>query len=271
MIPDMTSLSATNASFPVMIPAPWGGVHPHLVFDVLSYTLGFWLYRVLRKRAAGRGLASNPGVTSVAGLWLLAGAVFGAAVGAKLLAWVEHPHVYFDAMAAGQLHAWLGGKTIVGGLLGGWAGVELAKWHVGLRRSTGDLFVFPLILGTAIGRVGCFLTGLADMTYGTPTDLPWAVDFGDGVPRHPTQLYEIAFVLLLGAALLLYVRRRGLNLNGTLFRLYLGGYLAWRFAVEFFKPSPKNYAGLSAIQWASLAGVVICASGLFRRRRKEPA
>ena len=270
MIPDMTGLSATNASFPVMIPAPWGGVHPHLVFDVLSYTLGFWLYRVLRKRAAGRGLASNPGVTSVAGLWLLAGAVFGAAVGAKLLAWAEHPHVYFDAMAAGQLHAWLGGKTIVGGLLGGWAGVELAKWHVGLKRSTGDLFVFPLILGTAIGRVGCFLTGLADMTYGTPTGLPWAVDFGDGVPRHPTQLYEIAFVLLLGLALLLYVRRRGLNSNGTLFRLYLGGYLAWRFAVEFLKPSPKNYAGLSAIQWASLLGVVVCTLGLIRRRRREP-
>ena len=103
------------------------------------------------------------------------------------------------------------------------------------------------------------------MTYGTATTLPWAVDFGDGVPRHPTQLYEIAFVLLLGVALLVYragptprrgvatgiwigqaTPRRGvgpaLDTNGTLFRLYLGGYLAWRFAVEFLKPSPKNYS-----------------------------
>ena len=275
-----------------MIPTPLGQLHPHLLFDALSYTGGFALYRILRKRTADAGLASNPGVTSLAGLWLLAGAVLGAAVGAKLLAWAEHPHVYFDAMAAGQLHAWLGGKTIVGGLLGGWAGVELAKWHVGLKRSTGDLFVFPLILGTAFGRVGCFLTGLADMTYGTPTSLPWAVDFGDGVPRHPTQLYEIAFVLLLGVALFIYqtgpaARRAAARRNeigqaaarraagpaattdGTLFRLYLGGYLAWRLAVEFLKPSPKNYAGLSAIQWASLLGVVVCVSGLIRRNRRS--
>ena len=98
----MSAVVALVFAFPVMIPVPWGDVHPHLLFDVLSYALGFVLYRVLRKRAAASGLRSNPGVTSVAGLWLLAGAVFGAAVGAKLLAWAEHPHVYFDAMRAGH-------------------------------------------------------------------------------------------------------------------------------------------------------------------------
>ena len=45
------------------------------------------------------------------------------------------------------------------------------------RRSTGDLFVVPLCVGTAIGRIGCFLSGLEDRTYGTPTSLPWGDRF----------------------------------------------------------------------------------------------
>lgn len=48
----------------------------------------------------------------------------------------------------------------------------------------------------AVGRLGCFFAGLPDYTYGVPTDLPWGVNFGDGVPRHPVQLYESAAMLL---------------------------------------------------------------------------
>ena len=86
----------------------------------------------------------------------------------------------------------MGGKTIVGALIFGLISVELMKRYIGVRQSTGDLYAIPLALGIAIGRIGCFLTGLSDNTYGTPTTLPWAVNFGDGIPRHPTQLYEIA-------------------------------------------------------------------------------
>src|SRR5260370_21930725 len=103
--------------------------------------------------------------------------------------------------------AWLGGKTIVGGLLGGWAGVEIAKKCMGIAWSTGDLYVFPLIFGMAVGRVGCFLTRLEDHTCGSFTSPPWAVDFGDG-PRPPAQLYYIAFLLTLGITLLVTFRPR---------------------------------------------------------------
>ena len=61
--------------------------------------------------------------------------------------------------------------------------------------------VFPLLLGMALGRVGCHLAGLTDGTYGTATTLPWALDLGDGVARHPTNLYEIGFLLLLAGLL----------------------------------------------------------------------
>lgn len=126
---------------------------------------------------------------------MVAAAVAGGAIGSKLLFWLEDPQ-----LTAHSLHnpAYLvGGKTIVGGLVFGLISVELTKRYIGLRDSTGDLYALPLALGVAIGRIGCFLTGLSDNTYGTPTNLPWAVNFGDGIPRHPTQLYEILFLLAL--------------------------------------------------------------------------
>ena len=87
----------------------------------------------------------------------------------------------------------------VGGLIGGLIAVEWTKRWLRVTIPTGDLLVVPLVAGIAIGRIGCFLTGLADRTYGLATGLPWGVDFGDGVLRHPTQIYEIVFLTGLAA------------------------------------------------------------------------
>ena len=237
-------------------------LHPHPVLEVIGYSAGFQLFLYLRRRW------SRPAVTLPfeRNMWVIVGAVFGALAGSKLLAWVESPHEYAQAWRSGAgAAALLGGKTIVGGLIGGWAGVELVKKRLGVSARTGDLYVFPLLLGMCIGRVGCFLTGLPDHTYGSASTLPWAVDFGDGVPRHPTQLYEIVFLLLLGAALLLRMRRSWVD--GEIFRLFMLGYLLWRFAVEFIKPRYTGYLGLSAIQWASAGVAGVCVASLLRMRR----
>lgn len=234
-------------------------LHPHLVLEGLGYFTGARLYFALRRRARAEPLPLETN------LWVLVGCVFGAWAGSKLLAWAESPQFYLAAFHADGPRALLGGKTIVGGLLGGWAGVELAKKCCGVTRSTGDLFVFPLTLGTAIGRVGCFLTGLPDKTYGTATALPWGVDFGDGVTRHPTQLYESLFVLTFATALWLATRRHTLP-PGALFRLYFAGYFAFRFAVEFIKPREPLLGPLSAIQLASLAGAALALVTLRRLR-----
>ena len=237
-------------------------LHPHPVLEVIGYSAGFQTYLFLRRRWNRPAIA----MPFERNMWVIVGAVFGALFGSKLLAWVELPQHYAQAWRAGTgAAALLGGKTIVGGLLGGWVGVELAKKRLGIASRTGDVYVFPLILGTCIGRVGCFLTGLADHTHGTATALPWAVDFGDGVRRHPTQLYEIGFLLLLGAALLLRMRRPWVD--GEIFRLFMLGYLGWRFAAEFIKPRYTGYAGLSAIQWACVAGAGVCVASLVRMRR----
>ena len=176
----------------------------------------------------------------------------------------------------------MGGKTIVGALVFGLIAVELMKRYIGVRQSTGDLYAIPLALGIAIGRIGCFLTGLSDNTYGTPTHLPWAINFGDNIPRHPTQLYEIIFLLALIPLLYKIVilsgaevsrsetsvkskdplhvhrataaTRNPLNvfLPGDAFKFFMVAYLPFRLLCDFIKPSPRILLDLGGIQWACL-------------------
>src|SRR5215471_20064878 len=143
---------------------------------------GFALYRALRRRG-GDALADDRRWT------IVTAAAIGAALGSVALAWLQHA-LDSPATTHEALSGW-GGKTIVGGLAGGTLAVEAVKRRLGETRRTGDLFVLPLALGIAVGRVGCFLAGLGDHTEGGPTSLPWGIDFGDGIRRHPTTLYEI--------------------------------------------------------------------------------
>lgn len=245
-------------TFPVYLQLGSWRVHPHLAMEIVAYSAGFHLYRLLRRqRRTSEPQAVLPFEQNV---WLIVGCIFGALAGSKLLAWGESFDQYWSHRADPRV--WLGGKTIVGGLLGGWVGVEIAKRRLGIARSTGDLFVFPLILGMSLGRVGCFLTGLEDHTYGVPTTLPWGVDFGDGVRRHPTQLYDILVLAVLATLCLLRSRRTWAN--GRMFRWFMLGYLAWRFLAEFIKPREIRlpWLNLGAIQIASLAGAAVCAAAL---------
>ena len=241
-------------TFPVYFEVFGHRLLAHTVLEIIAYAAGAQLYWRLRRGRGAEALGSEEN------LWVIVGCIVGAAVGSKLLAWVESPLNYWSHRA--DPAAWIGGKTIVGGLLGGWAGVEIVKNRLRITRRTGDLFVYPLIVGMAIGRIGCFLTGLPDHTYGLPTRLPWGVDFGDGVRRHPTQLYDVAFLIALGIAPRAWRLRR--RAEGELFRFFMAGYLAWRFAVEFIKPRFTGYGGLSAIQWGSLLGAGICLRQVFR-------
>ncbi len=252
-------------TFPVQYEVFGSDIPAHAVFELLGCCIGFQLFLLIRRRARLTSALGRAAVPFEQNAWIIVGCVFGALVGSKLLAWVESPIEYWNARH--NPAAWMGGKTIVGGLVGGWIGVEIAKKRLRITHSTGDLFVFPLILGIAIGRIGCFLTGLPDKTHGLHTSLPWAVDFGDG-PRHPTQLYDIAFLLLLGLTLALRARKP--FINGELFRLFLMGYLSWRFAVEFIKPRYiYPYAGLSAIQIVCAFGAICCLASLLRIRAND--
>ena len=220
----------------------------HTVFELLAYAVGFRLFLRERRRLALPAL-TDPDRSVTVGV----GAIIGAALGAKLAFWIDDPLAAF-ANFPDWRHL-LEGKSIVGALLGGLAGVELAKRFAAIKESSGDAFVRPLAVGMMIGRVGCFLAGLSDHTYGNPTALPWGVDFGDRIARHPTQLYEIVFLALW--LWLLETRGSRLPRTGDCFRLFMTGYLLFRLMVDAIKPVPYAYAfGLSGIQLICIAGLI---------------
>lgn len=223
-------------------------VATHTLVEAAAYFIGFRYFLYERRRLALAALANQD-----RSIFIAVGAIVGAALGAKLGFWIEDPIAAFTDFP--DWRHLLEGKTIVGALLGGLIGVELAKRLAGVRESSGDAFALPLIVGIAIGRVGCFLAGLDDHTYGNPTSLPWGVDFGDGIPRHPTQLYEIGFLVLLGVAI--HKRRAAFKRTGDAFRAFMIGYLAFRLAIDAIKPIPYLYVSfLSGIQLLCIAGLL---------------
>jgi prolipoprotein diacylglyceryltransferase len=212
---------------------------------VLAYSGGFRLFLWQRRRLG------DP-IDAHARWSVVAAAIFGAAIGSKVLFWLEDPA---ETLAHWNDPVFLfGGKTIVGALIGGLAGVELEKRWAGITERTGDLFAMPLAAGIAVGRIGCFLSGLPDRTHGTPSSLPWAVDFGDGIPRHPTQLYE-SIVMALAAVSLGRLTRRP-HVQGDVFKLFMTIYFGLRLVVDVIKPEVRILPGLSSLQWASLAVLI---------------
>jgi phosphatidylglycerol---prolipoprotein diacylglyceryl transferase len=176
-------------------------------------------------------------------LGIALGAFCGAMLGAKL------PFVLSDIDGLMSGKAWFdNGKTIMFGMVGGYFGVELAKGLLEVRIKTGDSFAVPVAVAVAIGRIACFQAGCC---FGTETTARWGVDFGDGVRRHPAQLYETAFHI---AAAILLARLQSLGyFRGQLIKLYFLMYFAYRFVSEFIRPEVRLWLGLTGYQWAALA------------------
>ncbi len=231
--------------FPVYLGVGVWRVHPHLLFESLAYAIAL--------RLALRNFRQETLISPSQRSSIVVGGLVGALLGAKVLVLLQHVDLLWQAREQFLLLL-VQGKTVVGALLGAVAGVEITKKWIGVTLATGDVFVYPLLVGTAIGRIGCFLTGLSDRTYGIATSLPWGVDFGDGILRHPTQIYEIIF--LMGLGLFLRWRDRWPRLTGDLFKFYMIAYLAFRFGVDFIKPDFHPIWGLSAIQIACFLGLV---------------
>jgi phosphatidylglycerol---prolipoprotein diacylglyceryl transferase len=226
----------------------------HLVFDVAAWISGWLMARFVAARgyldAATRTRTplTDPGYFIALGL--------GAIVGA----------LAFGSLNLTIAGFWQIGHSIAGAVAGGIVAVEIFKLATGIRGSTGIQFAAPLAIGIAVGRWGCFFAGLPDYTYGIPTSLPWGVDFGDGIPRHPVQLYESAAML---AFLLVYLREiaRGNPLvlrQG--FYLFVGWYALQRFAWEFLKPYPGLIGPLNIFHLICLA---LFAYALFMMRQNH--
>src|SRR5690349_16823271 len=144
--------------------------------------------------------------------------------------------------------------TIVGGLLGGLTGVEITKKFIGEKRSSGDLFTYPLILAMIIGRIGCFSMGIYEDTFGTETTSMFGMDLGDGVSRHPVAIYEIFYLLLIWLFIITTASKFDLAEGGK-FKIFMILYLVFRLLLEYIKPHYSFSIGLSSIQIACVVGL----------------
>jgi len=227
--------------------SPWF----HYVGDLAAWFAGaaggYWVYR--QRRAAVEGLARQTEPSYFVSL----------AIGAAVGAWVIGSLNTLRDTSPVVSH------SIAGALAGAIVAVELWKWTRGVRVSTGGAFVVPLALGIIVGRIGCLFAGLPDQTYGIATRLPWGVDLGDGIARHPVQLYES---LTIAGFLLVYLAalRRGRNWavhHG--FHAFVIVYAVQRFCWEFLKPYPVLAGPLNLFHFVMIGlciyGVIWIARG----------
>ncbi|KFF09254.1 prolipoprotein diacylglyceryl transferase [Chryseobacterium luteum] len=231
--------------FPVTFQIFGKTVLAHPVFETLGIFLGMRFYFYLKRKSTEK-LSFN---TSAA---VLIGATAGALMGSKLIGNLENPYVLFENF---NFKRFWTNNTIVGGLAFGLIGVELAKKIAGHKESTGDLIVYPLILAIIIGRIGCFLTGIHEETYGLPTTSIFGMHLGDEYLRHPVALYEIGFMIVLWICLKIVEKKRKYP-SGFIFQLFMLSYFTFRFFLDFIKPKIEIAGNLGAIQLVCLLVII---------------
>ncbi len=240
------SVVQKNMQFPFTIQLGSVSILWHTVFETLGFFIGFRYFLWLRKRQGDTIQSSNR-------TWILVGAIFGALFGSRLIGGLEN----FNALQQAP-NKWLyfySNKTVLGGFLGGLAGVELTKKLIGEKHSSGDLFTYPMILALIIGRIGCFSMGVHEETYGSPTTSIFGMYLGDSVRRHPVCLYEIVFLLALWVCLIVIEKRYTLA-EGARFKVFMIAYCFFRLMLDFVKPRYTLFLGLSTIQFTAFAGLV---------------
>jgi len=229
----------------------------HLAFDVLAalcalaMTAFVYRWRLAGSRHDPRGKLAGGYIPM-----LVAGAVGG-------------------AYAFGTMNLWLSGiddvgRSVLGALVGAIAAVEFHKWRSGIRGSTGLIFVAAFSVSVSVGRVGCLLAGLDDQTHGIATNTAFGWDFGDGIRRHPVQLYEsLSMATFLGAALWAFALRQPVFMAHG-FHLLAIAYGTQRFAWEFLKPYATVLGPFNLFHVLSAVLVVYGVAMIARSPRHEP-
>ena len=204
-------------------------------------------------------------MSTIQSFGIIIGALVGALLGSKIIGTLENPQAFLDA--ENQFLFFWTSNTIVGGLTLGLIGVELTKKIIGHKESTGDLIVFPLILAMIIGRIGCFLTGVYEQTYGIETTSIFGMNLGDGLMRHPVALYEIVYLLLLWIVLKI-IQEKYIYPSGYLFQIFMLAYFLFRFCLDFIKPIHPLFLGLSSIQLTCVCVIIYYIFKLLQTKPK---
>jgi phosphatidylglycerol:prolipoprotein diacylglycerol transferase len=158
--------------------------------------------------------------------------------------------------------------AILGAVLGTWIYSRFKPFNWGFGA---DLVTPGIMLAQAIGRVGCFINGCCHGPEAT-TSLPWGITYLNpscaadikNIPVHPTQLYEIIFLLFLFIVIMLLKGK--LKPDGSLFLVYLGGYSLWRIGIGFLRVNETYFLGLHQAQYIGIVVFIIAITLLVYRR-----
>lgn len=264
----------------MLIQASWNPI----IVQLGSFTLGlhglFTALAVIVAVMFGVRLIARYGVNPASMenvvIWLLVGGV----IGARLFHVLDHLS-YYSQHVLQVFAVWEGGIAVYGAFIGGiFAGLIAAK-RAGLPLWISlDVGAPAMLIGQAIGRLGCFSNGDA---WGAPTGGNWGVVYSNpndllpanliGVPTHPYPLYEIACeIVLLGILYLIWGR---VKTPGVKFAIGVLGYAAIRFFLTFFRQEPILIAGLQEAQiiavLSAVVGVGILVYRLSFAARSKPA
>ena len=253
----------------------WGFLHirSYGVMLAVAFLVGTWL----ALREARRLSLDEDKVVNVILVVLIA-----SVLGARALYVMEHIQEFRREWGS-VIALWQGGLTLYGGVIAGTVAGLLAARRFGLPMWTvADALTPSLALGTALGRIGCFLNGCC---YGRPTRLPWGVvfppdsfaglEFGNA-PVHPSQLYFAAagFVLFL----IVWVVRKRFTVPGTLFWTFIGLFALVRIPLDMTRAYEAEATVLRVsgvdITESQLTSFAIALFGLLmilRLRRTAPA
>ncbi len=235
------------------------------VMIALAFLVGMWL---AGKEAERKGIGKD----RIQNFFFYA--FLGAVIGARLyfVALTDVTVFWQDPLSV--FAVWEGGLAIHGAILGGLlVSFIFARHHrINLAKFL-DTLTPSLILGQAIGRIGCFFNGDA---HGYPTSMPWGMVYSPesiagqmypGMPLHPTQLYEMVLNLIIFG--ILWKLRKKLKVNGHLFLLYVILYSAARIFIEHFRADKLTYFGnFSAAQTIGVIGIVLGIMLMFLLKKK---
>ncbi len=226
-------------------------------------TLVFTAIAIVCAGLVARAQQSTAGLDERQRFLIVLAAAIGAILGAYGLQWPAD-HFGWSWLPVGVAREALpfGGRTVLGGLLGGWLAVELAKWRLGVRVATGDAFAAPLAVALAIGRLGCGWSGCCAGR--ECADAWYAVHDAAGAARLPVQLVEALFHLV-AAAWAWWAGQRD-RWQGRRLAAYLAAYAIVRFALELARPNRPLVLGCNWYQLLAIALFVV-ASGTWWRRR----
>jgi phosphatidylglycerol:prolipoprotein diacylglycerol transferase len=207
-------------------------LHSYGVLLAIAFVTGLW---VASRQAKAAGL--DPARVTDMAVYVLIAGLIGAKVLLVVVEWSFYARNPRELLSILQ-----SGGVFYGGLIGA---LPVAWWYARKHAlpawRTADALAPAVLIGQAIGRLGCFCAGCC---YGKLAEVPWAVTFRDSyasrtvgtpldLPLHPTQLYESLATLVIFFVLVRMTPRK--RFDGQITLAYIFFYALARFVIEYYR------------------------------------